>query len=81
MAKPTGVGKTYLACALAHAACRQDLSARYYRVPGFLSDLALARGDGSYPRLLQQLARVEVLVLDDWALSRIGSCTALTKSR
>jgi len=44
---PTGVGKTYLACALAHAACCQGLSARYYRVPRLLSDLALARGDGS----------------------------------
>lgn len=66
---PTGVGKTFIACALANAACRQDFSARYYRTPRLLQELTLARGDGSYPRLLSQLAKGDVLVLDDWGMS------------
>ena len=52
---PTGVGKTFIACALANAACRQGFSARYYRLPRLLSELTTARGDGSYPRLLSSL--------------------------
>ena len=66
---PTGVGKTFLACAFANAACRQGFSARYYRVSRLLQELSLARGDGSYPRLLSQLAKIELLVLDDWGLA------------
>jgi len=66
---PTGAGKTFLACALANAACRQGFSARYYRVPRLISDLSIARADGSYPRLLSHLSRTGVLVLDDWALA------------
>lgn len=70
---PTGVGKTYLACALANAACRQGYSARYYRVPRLLQELATAKADGSYPRLMTTLARTEVLVLDDWGLAPISA--------
>lgn len=66
---PTGVGKTFIACALANAACRQGFTARYYRVPRLLAELGIARGDGSYPRLLNQLARTDLLVLDDWGLA------------
>lgn len=66
---PTGVGKTYLACALGNAACRQGLSARYFRLPRLLSDLAIARGDGSYSRFLRQLAKTDLLILDEWGLS------------
>ncbi|MDI6814187.1 MAG: IS21-like element helper ATPase IstB [Desulfitobacteriaceae bacterium] len=66
---PTGVGKTFIACALANAACRQGLSARYYRTPRLLTDLAIARGDGSYHRLLVKLAKIDLLVLDDWGLA------------
>ncbi len=66
---PTGAGKTYLACALANCACRQGFSARYYRVPRLISELTVARGDGSYPRLLSRLSRTHVLVLDDWGLA------------
>ncbi|MDR7462970.1 MAG: IS21-like element helper ATPase IstB [Armatimonadota bacterium] len=66
---PTGVGKTFIACALANAACRQGFTARYYRVPPLLAELGIARGDGSYPRLLNQLARIDLLVLDDWGLA------------
>jgi DNA replication protein DnaC len=63
---PTGAGKTYLACALGQAACRQGLSVRYLRTSRLLGELTLAHADGSYPKLLDQLARVALLVLDDW---------------
>lgn len=65
----TGVGKTYLACALAQQACRKGFSATYRRASRLFDELALARADGSYARLLARLARVDVLVIDDWALS------------
>jgi DNA replication protein DnaC len=63
---PCGVGKSWLACALGHKACREDLSVLYHRVPRLFAALALARGDGRYAKLLQSLARVDLLVLDDW---------------
>src|SRR4051812_6402559 len=63
---PCGVGKSWLACALGHKACREDLSVLYYRVPRLFAALALARGDGRYGKLLRQLARANLLVLDDW---------------
>lgn len=66
---PTGVGKTFIACALANAACRQGFSARYFRVPRLLSGLALARADGSYPKLLKKLAKTDLLVLDEWGIT------------
>lgn len=66
---PTGVGKTYLACALGDKACREGFSALYKRVQRFIHELAIARADGSYLKLLSQLSRVELLILDDWALS------------
>jgi DNA replication protein DnaC len=69
----TGTGKSWLACALGHKACRDDRSVLYYRVPRLLDALALARGDGRYPRLLKSLARVELLVLDDWGLAPLTS--------
>ena len=60
----TGTGKSWLACALGHKACRDDRSVLYHRVPRLLDALALARGDGRYVRLLKSLARVELLILD-----------------
>lgn len=69
----TGTGKSWLACALGHKACRDDRSVLYYRVPRLLDALALARGDGRYVRLLKSLARVELLVLDDWGLAPLTS--------
>ena len=69
MTGPTGVGKTWLACALSNRACREGLRALYYRVPRLAHELTLARGDGSYLDLLAKLARTELLILDDWALS------------
>ncbi len=65
----TGVGKTYLACALAHQACRKGHRALYRRASRFFDELTLARADGTYERLLSRLARVEVLVIDDWGLA------------
>lgn len=63
---PTGGGKTYLACALGQAACRQGLSVRYVRTSRLLDELAHAHADGSYPKLLTSLSRVALLILDDW---------------
>ena len=63
---PTGVGKTFLACALGHAACRQHFNVRYERTSRLLQQTALAHADGSYPKLLDAFARIQVLVLDDW---------------
>lgn len=64
----TGTGKTYLSCALANAACRHGLSARYYRVSNLLAELTAARGDGSYSRLIHQMSNYDLLVMDDWGL-------------
>jgi len=66
---PTGVGKTWLACALAHQACRQGYSAYYVRLPRLLDELGIGRADGRYGKLLKQLARIDTLVIDDWGLA------------
>jgi DNA replication protein DnaC len=68
---PTGVGKTYIGCALAQHACKKGYRALYRRAPRLFDELALARADGTYARLLARLARLDVLVLDDWGLSPI----------
>jgi DNA replication protein DnaC len=65
---PTGVGKSWLACALGHKACRDNHSVLYARAPKLFDDLALAHGDGSFPRRLKRLGAVDLLVLDDWGL-------------
>ena len=65
----TGTGKTYVACALAHQACRNGHRAVYRRAPRLYHELKLARADGTYPRLLARLARIEVLLIDDFAIS------------
>ncbi len=65
----TGTGKSYFACALAHQACRKGLRALYRRVPRLFDELRLARADGTYPRLLARLAKIDVLVLDDFAIA------------
>lgn len=69
---PTGAGKTYLACALGQAACRHGLSARYFRLSRLLGDLALARADGSYPKLLGKISKADLLILDDWGLAPLS---------
>lgn len=65
----TGTGKTWLACALGHEACRQGLTVRYIRAPRLFEELRVSHGDGSFTRRLQQLAKVDLLILDDWGLS------------
>lgn len=65
----TGTGKSYLACALAEQACRRGFSALYVRAPRLVHDLAIARGDGSYGRLLARLAKMDLLAIDDWLIA------------
>ncbi len=64
----TGLGKTYLACALADRACRRGHTALYKRVPKLVFELQLARADGTYLKALDKLARVDLLIMDDWGL-------------
>jgi len=66
---PTGVGKSFVACALAQKACRDGYSALYTRAAALFRDLALARADGSLRNLLARLGRIDVLVIDDWAMA------------
>ena len=70
---PTGIGKSWIACALGHKACRENLSVLYQRVPRLMAALALARGDGRYAKLLRSLARVNLLILDDWGPEPLGA--------
>jgi DNA replication protein DnaC len=69
----TGVGKTYLACALAQQACRRGYRTLYRRLPRLYDEVALSRADGSWPKLLRLLSRTEVLVLDDFGLTPLSS--------
>lgn len=66
---PTGVGKTWLACALGHKACRDGYSVRYLRLPRLLEELGLAHGDGRFPKLMSSYAKTDLLILDDWGLA------------
>ncbi len=68
---PTGVGKTWIACALAQKACREGYTALYLRLPRLLQELPIAKGDGTYTKLLTRLAKIDVLILDDWGLSKL----------
>lgn len=68
----TGLGKTWIACALGHAAARQGFSVLYTRFARLLEELRMAHGDGSFAKRLSQLARTDVIILDDWALAPIG---------
>ena len=72
---PTGVGKTWLACALAHKACREGYTAQYVRLTRLLRELTIAKGDGQYSKLLTSLAKVDVLILDDWGLMKLSAET------
>lgn len=66
---PTGIGKSYLACAFVERACRHGYSAAYVRLPRLLQQLAVAHGDGSYTRILARLAQLDLLAIDDWLLA------------
>jgi DNA replication protein DnaC len=72
-AVPPGVGKSWLACALGHRACRDNRSVLYQRVPKLFAELALARGDGRYARILRGLTGVQLLILDDWGLEPLDA--------
>ena len=66
---PCGVGKSFIACALAQRACLERYTALYVRAPRLFEDIAIARGDGRYSRLMNSLAKTNLLVIDDWGLS------------
>ncbi|WP_428243996.1 IS21-like element helper ATPase IstB [Gynuella sp.] len=68
---PTGCGKTYLGCVLATQACRHGLSVRYFRTSRLMEMLSIAHGDGRFAKLIQQLAKTDLLVLDDWGLEKM----------
>ena len=68
---PCGSGKTYLACALGHQACLQSYTVRYYRLSRLLLELTQAKADGSYHKKLQQLAKINCLLIDDWGLETL----------
>jgi DNA replication protein DnaC len=65
---PCGSGKTYLACAAAHTACTKGFSTRYYRLSRLMIALTQAKADGTYTKALNQLAKIDMLILDDWGL-------------
>jgi DNA replication protein DnaC len=66
---PTGAGKTYLACAFANQACRQGYGARYIRLPKLFQEISIAKADGSYIKLMEHVAKLSLLILDDWGLA------------
>ena len=69
---PTGTGKTFLACAIAHKACREGYTAQYTRLPRMFQQLHVAKGDGRYGKLLTDYAKTDLLVLDDWGLTKLN---------
>jgi DNA replication protein DnaC len=71
MTGPCGSGKTYLACALGHNACLHGYSVRYYRLSRLLLELTQAKADGSYHKQLKQLAKIQLLIIDDWGLETL----------
>jgi len=68
----TGVGKTWLACALANKACRMGYTIKYERIPRLLEDLYIAHADGSYPKVMNRLAKIDILILDDFGLATLS---------
>ncbi len=68
---PTGCGKTYLGCVLANQACRLGYSVRYFRTSRLLESLSIAHGDGRFTKLINQLAKTDLVVLDDWGLEKL----------
>jgi DNA replication protein DnaC len=68
---PTGVGKTYLSCALAHKVCQNEYSAQYIRLPRLLQQIAIGKGDGRYDRILKSLSKLDLLIIDDFGLKKL----------
>ncbi len=69
---PTGVGKTYLSCAFANKACREGFATLYKRAPRLFQEIAIARADGSYAKLMNKLAKAKVLIIDDFGLAPLS---------
>jgi DNA replication protein DnaC len=69
---PTGIGKTWLACALGQRACREGYSVRYLRLPRLFETMTAAHGEGSFPRLIDRLAKVSLLIIDEFGLHPLG---------
>jgi DNA replication protein DnaC len=69
---PCGVGKTWLACALAQAACRDGVTVLYKRMPRLFDELEMAHGDGRFPRVFKTLTKTQLLILDDWGPDRLN---------
>lgn len=70
---PCGSGKTYIACALGHNACLYSYSVRYFRISRLMLEFTQAKADGSYHKLLKQLAKIQLLIIDDWGLESLTS--------
>ena len=68
---PTGAGKTWIACALGNKACRDGFTVQYHRLLRLFDELGYARGDGRYPKVMKKLARTDVVILDDWGLTKL----------
>ena len=75
---PTGAGKTWIACALAHKACLEGYTARYRRLPNLLRDLDAARELGTFDKVMTEMARTDLIVLDDWGLERMNQRQGLS---
>ncbi len=69
---PTGVGKSYLACALAHRACLMGYKTRYFRATKLFDELTLANADGRYPKMMKSICKTDLIVIDDWGLSELN---------
>ena len=69
----TGCGQTWLACAYGDEACRRGFSVRYLRLPRLFEMLRIAHGDGSYPKLMNQLLKTDLLLLDDWGIQKVSA--------
>ncbi|QSO50905.1 ATP-binding protein [Alicyclobacillus curvatus] len=69
----TGIGKTFIACALGTSACRLGLRVRYYRLSRLFQEMFVARGDGSYSKMVKALLKVDLLILDDWGLAQMSA--------
>ena len=78
---PTGIGKSFLACAFVERACRRGFTASYLRMPRLLHQLAVGRGDGSFSRLLTRLAKLDLLAIDDWLLAPCAMPSGATSPR
>lgn len=74
---PTGAGKTWIACALAHKACLEGYSTLYKRVPNFLREIEASREMGTYDKLMNSCAKTDLIVLDDWGLEKLNQRQAL----